>query len=211
MNAVITAEQAKKITGGRTPLVPVEYEQAVTALQACITLDEAKYWSEKSEALAAWAKIYRDGATLRKAKCLKLHAYRRMGELAAELRPSAGMVRTSRGATTLLVEHGFSKNQAQVMRTLARMERVKFEQELVADNPRSPSKFAHQTQYLNPVWQEIYHRLQAIRCVVRKHSATEAGASLSGQAVTTARQLAVELLEWLDAFEQALPKEASSK
>lgn len=49
MQSVISAAEAKKITGGRTPLVPVEYETAITALQACVTLDETKYWSDKAD------------------------------------------------------------------------------------------------------------------------------------------------------------------
>lgn len=51
MKAVISSEQARQITGGRTPLVPVEFETAVKALKACTQIDEAKYWSDKASAL----------------------------------------------------------------------------------------------------------------------------------------------------------------
>lgn len=88
MQQVISAEQARKITGGRTPHVPVEYETAINALVACRSIDEAKYWSDKSDALAAWAKIYHSDKAAREAKALKLWAFRRMGQLAAELRPN---------------------------------------------------------------------------------------------------------------------------
>lgn len=84
MSTVITEQQARQITGGRKPLVPVEYEAACNALAQCVDLDEAKYWSDKADALAAWAKIYRDDRISAQAKRLKLKAYRRMGELAAE-------------------------------------------------------------------------------------------------------------------------------
>src|SRR5208282_4621524 len=84
---VLTKEEAKRITKGRTPLVPVEYETAITALTECAHLDEAKYWDNKADALAAWAKIYHSDECARKAKMLKMHAYRRMGQLAGELRP----------------------------------------------------------------------------------------------------------------------------
>ena len=68
---VITKDQARKITKGRTPLVPVEYEVAIRALTECTTLDESKYWSDKSDALAAWAKIYHSDDAGRKAKLLE--------------------------------------------------------------------------------------------------------------------------------------------
>ena len=87
MNSVISEEQARQITGGRKPLVPVEYERACTALAECQTIDEAKYWDNKADALAAWAKIYNNDQAGLEAKRLKLHAYRRMGEIAREIIP----------------------------------------------------------------------------------------------------------------------------
>lgn len=107
MQSVITVEQARKITKGRTPHVPVEYETACKALEACCTLEEGKYWSDKADALAAWAKIYHDTKIERQAKILKLRAYARMGELAKELYPKPvylGNHRGSRGARTELME-----------------------------------------------------------------------------------------------------------
>src|ERR1700690_2101621 len=87
MKQVISAEEARKITGGRLPHMPVEYETALQALQECITLEDTKYWSDKADALAVWAKIFHSDDAARKAKQLKLKAFRRMGELARELRP----------------------------------------------------------------------------------------------------------------------------
>lgn len=98
MNSVITAEQAKKITGGRTPLVPVEYEAAVKSLQACATLDEAKYWSDKSDALAAWAKAGGYSMTGFRGFCRKNSAVK----LAALLQP--GEVSKTRELVTEIAE-----------------------------------------------------------------------------------------------------------
>src|ERR1700722_7297053 len=71
----------------RTVPMPVEYVEACKALAACVTIDEAKRWADKAEALAAWAKIYRSDEASVQAARLKLHAYRRMGKLAEEIRP----------------------------------------------------------------------------------------------------------------------------
>lgn len=57
--------------------MPVVYADAVKALEACATMDEAKYYSDKSEALAAWAKIYGSQEDRKAAARLKLHAYAR--------------------------------------------------------------------------------------------------------------------------------------
>jgi hypothetical protein len=51
MQQVITAKQARQITGGRTPLVPVVYEDALKALGECLSLDDAKVWDNKADAL----------------------------------------------------------------------------------------------------------------------------------------------------------------
>ena len=120
MNAVLTREVARQITRGRTPLVPVEYETAVKSLQACIDLNDAKYWDDKADALAAWAKIYRSDETLRKAKMLKLHAFRRMGELAGELKPLKNDKGGRQpGAIRALTDVGLSHNSAIAARRLA--------------------------------------------------------------------------------------------
>ena len=117
MQSVITVEQARKITKGRTPHVPVEYETACKALEACCTLEEGKYWSDKADALAAWAKIFHDSKIERQAKILKLRAHARMGELAKELCPKrVGVgIGGSRGARTELIERaGMSPREASV-------------------------------------------------------------------------------------------------
>ena len=125
MQSVLTAEQARKITKGRTPHVPVEYETACKALEACCTLEEGKYWSDKADALAAWAKIFHDSKIERQAKILKLRAYARMGELAKELYPKLvylGGDRGSRGAQTELMERAsMSRHEASTAVRLARV------------------------------------------------------------------------------------------
>src|SRR5690606_26149716 len=96
------------------PMTPVEYVDACKALQACHEIDEAKYWSDKSDALAAWAKIYRDDETGKLARKLKAHAYRRMGEIAEQVQPTKGVTHKGSppGANSLLIEKGLSRGKA---------------------------------------------------------------------------------------------------
>lgn len=101
MQQVITAKQARQITGGRQPLIPVEYGEACKALAACVTLEGAKYWSDAADALAAWAKMYHDTTIEDDARRLKSRAAREMGRLARELRPKKEFVGTVPDARTI--------------------------------------------------------------------------------------------------------------
>lgn len=145
-NPVITVRQAKEITGGRTPLIPVVYEEALMALAACREIDEAKTWNNAADALAAWAKIYHSDRAAREAKLLRLHAYRRMGELARELRPGGHRVSDSPsgkltvqlpGPRSLLMEKGLRSVEASAAIKISRVETPAFEE--VTRRPRIPS------------------------------------------------------------------------
>jgi hypothetical protein len=210
MNGVITAEQAKQITGGRTPLVPVEYEQAVQALVACITLDETKYWSAKADALAAWAKIYRDETVAREARALKLHAYRRMGEIAAELQPrSFGSVPGSNrgsapGPRAYLEAAGLPRKQAQQARSLAVMPKPKFEE--LVNRPRPPSPGTLNARRARGTQEEarFAHAASTLRSCTRKLDPGEFARSLGAQDVALFGTIVKELIDWFDEFDRHL-------
>lgn len=217
MNAVISRAQAKQITGGRTPLVPVEYETAVKSLQACLTLDEAKYWSDKSDALAAWAKIYRNDEAGRKAKMLKLHAYRRMGTLAHELRPARLGARPGGGGcppgpVSLLVESGLPIHKAAAASAIAKLPERKFESFLSRDFVPAPSQLMPKhSAGTSDAWKEIVSAhggtsLVTFRAFCRRVDAKSAR-KLSADEAVKAREILQEVTEWLDEFESNLPKE----
>lgn len=143
--AVLTKRQALQVTGGRTPLTPPEFEEAVRAIQACIDIDEAKYWSTNADIAAAWAKIYHSDEIMRKARVLKLHAYRRMSELAEKARPpySAAGKRGGQGPgpNSWLHEQGFSKREAQNVRAVGRAAEPLFRKAINSPMPPTPSWF----------------------------------------------------------------------
>lgn len=211
VNSVITAEQAKKITGGRTPLVPVEYEAAVNALQACVTLDEAKYWNDKADVLAAWARIYHNDRAARCARALRLHAHRRMGELAEELRPTKkqkGFKGRQPGATSLLVEMGIKQHDAQNMRNVAKADECTFLAAVNSSRPPSPHYFSIITQGSA----SHAHKVLRARGYVQFKSfcnqtdPVQFARGFDRAESEKVRSDVVALIEWLDAFEQALPK-----
>ena len=214
---VITAKQARQITGGRKPLVPVEYETAVNALQACVTIDDAKYWSDKADALAAWAKIYRNDDAGRKARQLRLHAYRRMGQLAGELRPDKRYSHNSKGfppgPISLLTESGLTTTQASAARKLAKFSDEKFVAQLTKDSVPSPMRVLRQ-EAIGPItnaWGKFsgrYGRAGATQFLsfCRAHSAKELARGLAQDEAIAARHCVGEIQDWLDEFEQHLPK-----
>jgi len=207
MNAVLTREVARQITRGRTPLVPVEYETAVKSLQACIDLNDAKYWDDKADALAAWAKIYRSDETLRKAKMLKLHAFRRMGELAGELKPLKNDKGGRQpGAIRALTDVGLSHNSAIAARRLASISDKRFDK--ILEQPKAPSTVLQDLWVRDEAWADFVRTATTFRSALRRHTPTAVGVACKAndRYIVTARELITEITEWLDSLEQRLGK-----
>lgn len=209
MNKLISADQAKQITGGRTPLVPVEYETAINALVACQTLDEAKYWSDKADALALWAKLYREDKALIEAKRLKLHAFRRCGEIAAELRPDGyrqGGKGRHKGALSLLVEKGWKQGAARCATQLARMPPKKFEPLIRMPDPPSPAKVVRAMVSGSDGWKLLRNSnaLHAFASFCRNHEPGALASTLTDDEGRVFRNLAATIIVWLREFESCL-------
>ena len=190
--------------------IPVQYEQACQSLEACRTIDEAKYWSDKSEALAAWAKIFRSTKAATEARRLKLHAYRRMGLLAAELRPRTG--RGSPGASSLLRENGFSQPQASIIRKVALTPQDTFDQLVALEKPPAPAWLRQKTPGYSEAWDMAFGRgsgptLASLSTFCRKHDPTALAHGFKPDEARQARVRVRELVEWLDKFEQRLPSD----
>jgi hypothetical protein len=200
MQTVITQSQGRAILNGRKPNVPVQYETAVKMLAECLTLDEAKLWDAKSDALAAWAKIYRDDEVTRKAKALKLHAYRRMGQLAAELRPHKVTEKgRSPGPFSLLLESGMSRTAAESATALGRMSKRDFAKAI--NNPKAPITIVRITNAANPDYTRFTHSAQNLRSITRQHTAAQMAAIVKALSVgekDTAKRLCADISEWLD-------------
>lgn len=220
MQQLITESEARKITGGRKPLVPIEYERACKDLVLCQTIDEAKYFSDKADALAVWAKIYRDDDAGREARALKLHAYRRMGLLAMELRPGGIFKRGPKGGRkqpgppSVLKENGLDSEQTRAAVLLAKIPSAKFK--ALTASPKPPSlnwvRREYEKKYSSEGWQILTNQnesgvLQKFVQWCGRHSAKEVSATLNADEVRKSRLLLTAATEWLDELEQHLPKE----
>lgn len=193
--------------------MPVLYAQACKALEACATMDEGKYYADKADALAAWAKIYGSDEDSRAAARLKLKAYARMGALAEELRPS----RVSRkdgsgmeyGARSLLMEHGLSEGQSNAARKLSSLPASEFEE--ILKNPVAPTT-AHR-RLSRPSRSENWNTFGNLPgsptnflSYCRRNDAGELAKGMNDDESIRARAIVREAIDWLDEFERCLPK-----
>lgn len=194
MMQVITASEARQITGGRQPLVPVEYETAIKALAACRQIDDAKYWSDKASALAAWAKIYHSQQVAREAKLLKLHAYRHMAELAQEIKRQNGKGRIR----TILEEKGLSVTEARQIDGVGRVPKAQFEAALASPRPPAPWAFSRggEISQLKP--------LRSMHTFVKAADPVEIASLIDSKARKTFCDMIEEITDWLDELEQRI-------
>lgn len=196
MNAVISADVARQVTGGREALVPVEFEEAVKALAACREIDEAKYWSDKASALAAWAKIYHSTKVSREARLLKLHAYRRMAELAADIKAARGQGRVR----DVLSEQGLSVTEARQIEGVGRASREAFDRAVNAANPPSPWAFTR-----GPDVAEL-KPLRSMHTLVSHIEPARIASLIDGKSRETFREMIAEITDWLDELDQRLER-----
>lgn len=205
MEMMISQPQRNLSNVPKAPKIPVIYEEAVRDLILCQSLDEAQYFVDKAEALSAWAKIYKDDQAGIESKRLKLHAYRRMGQIAGELRPRKSHRRRP-GSIALLRANGLSVGAASAARKLANLDRHIFDTYVSNPRPPSPNGVLTKESELFPGWYKFYSTVISLNSICRKHTASDFAKLASGPQAATMRLHTTQLIEWLDEFERFLPK-----
>jgi hypothetical protein len=191
--------------------LPVIYEDAIRDLIICQTLDEAKYFADKAEALTAWARIYKNDQAGMEARRLKLHAYRRMGILAAEIQQQQ-KIRIHRGGWTpgpqaMLMESGLSKSQSLQARRLARQAQSDFDS--MVNLPRPPTTTTAGNRFLGnstQCWREFMRGPAMFKGFCHGHPAKTLARGLSLDESKIAIKTILAIQEWVDEFEQYIPK-----
>lgn len=168
--------------------MPVIYEQAVQALIACRTLDEALYFADKAEALQAWAKIQKNDQAGLEAKRLRLHAYRRAGPL--------------RLLQTILPD-----SPARAARHLARLPQREFDAVMALPHPPTPMAARNALFASSSAWNNLRIHISGLRTMLRSNDLATLGGGLAAPEAKWARAAVVEIIEGLDQFERHLPKE----
>lgn len=112
----------------------VKYDAARAALEACVSVDEVKDWSDSAAALAAYARQKKDKSLQKMAVDIRMRATRRIGELMAAQRTAGGMRKTGRPSKKWvgqqpisLAEVGIDKNLAHEARAAAALSPEAFE------------------------------------------------------------------------------------
>lgn len=207
MNELITSGSG---SGPQRPHIPVIYEEACRALTACLDIDEAKEWADKSEALSAWAKIYHDNEAARKARALRLLAYRRMGQLAAEIRPprarykGPGRKGGPPGPEALLREHGLSSGNASSARRLALMSESQFDKYFKSPHPPAPSSLAQYGASSSPEWTIFKIAFGSFASACSRYDSAKMASGLTEMEARWAREKTRAICDWLDEFERRL-------
>lgn len=183
-----------------TKPLPMVFSAAVAAVVACRSIDEAKYWDNKADALAAWAKIYADDAVAREARALKLFAYRRMGSLAEQIRGAHG----SGGAEAVLRENGFRATQARYISRVSRVPEIEFQDAIRSPRPPSPSTLVAATFRVNKTWAEYSGRLNTYLSIARRTDPDELVGSMDQAERTRAVRLVGELIAHADLLHECL-------
>lgn len=217
-------------TGARTVLV--DYMAAVNAIAKCITLDEAKQWSDKADALAAWAKIYRNPQAGKEARRLKLRAFRRMNELAEEIQPrqylkgpgTKGHAQAP-GPRALLRAQGLPEFAAQQVRRIGQIPKRRFEQLLASPDPPGLIRASLLGRGIagpsrtSSAWREIVDGRSTaatslsrfVRNFCQHHEAGRLAQRLWPTEARAARALASQAAAWLAEFTRQLPRDTKRK
>ena len=190
--------------------LPVIYADACKALAICTTIDEAKYFSDKAEALAAWARIYKSNQAATEARRLKLHAFRRMSQLSGELRPMSNRPGGARapGPVSLLMEHGITNNTAKVIRAVGSISKATFNSLLVSKRIPTPREIYMSKNGGSACWLKFKTgngSPMSARTFARNNPAESLARGMEIDEAKAARALCEELIEWLEEMVKHLP------
>lgn len=179
--------------------MPVQYEHACKAIAICTKINEAFQWSTKADALAAWAKVYHDDKIDREARLLKLHAFRRMGQLARELDRAHPV--------PVLKEEGVRDTHAQQSVAIGDLKPKVFNEITRRDRVPSPGTVVSIELKDCPEYERLKRALSVCRAICKYNSAKTMIKKMRPQQIARARILMIEIKEWMREFEEALKDE----
>lgn len=115
--------------------LPQFYAAAKDALARCVELDEVKHWSDRSAALATYARQANDRSLQTMAQRIHLRAVARIGELLLQIPPSKGGHHSGRYKAAS--DAGLSSRNTTKALAIARIPRQEREPAIDADPPPS--------------------------------------------------------------------------
>lgn len=210
-------------------ILPAQIQEAQRAVVKCLSLDESKFYADKADAWAAWAKVIKDRVIWADALRLKAYAYRRMNELAEELSPvgrNLGFAKgMAPGPVAKMVEAGLTITQARKARRIGSLPLDTFEEHVTKSNPPGITRLSmlgrgitgvnnQKARLSSDAWTTfagvsattMHANAAKFRSFCRRHSALELGRGINPGEIKAADTLADELIEWLLEYKASLPK-----
>jgi len=124
-----------------------------------------------------------------------------MGQLSGELRPKTGI---AGGPVSLLLELGLNRNHAGAARKLSALTERQFTGLL--RHPVAPTTAAYNLLDVEPAWRDLAKMGMSLRAFCRSNTPTQVIRAMDPKRKATAMELARDLIEWFDEFEQRLEK-----
>lgn len=208
--------------------MPVNYEAARKAIALCVEIDECKDWADKAAAIASYAKQSRDATMRDAATRIQLRAEERLGELLASIPKGTAifsheknkMVPNYNGKWATARRAGVTNAQYYRATHIAAVPKKKRDKAIEASPPIRPHVLAAMSVKLAPDTsgrksEPSYAHVHAggeVGRLIRYghlHPARQSGVETSLDDANYIRKHFRKLVEWLDEFEQCLPKGAS--
>ena len=136
--------------------LPQSYEGAKQALAECERVDECKDWTDKSMALAAYAKQAGDETLLNHARRIQCLSNRRMGELLINIEPGTGgqpfqKQNPTRGTAvpsrkSVADKAQVKERQRKASIRIAKIPKAEFEKQVSADKAPTPAGLIRETK-----------------------------------------------------------------
>jgi N6-adenosine-specific RNA methylase IME4 len=134
--------------------LPQSYESARQALAECERVDECKDWTDKSMALAAYAKQAGDETLLNHARRIQCLSNRRMGELLINIEPKPGtrtdLPRDTNGPRltrkSVADKARIKDRQRKASIRIAKIPKAEFEKQVSADKAPTPAGLIRETK-----------------------------------------------------------------
>lgn len=211
--------------------MPLNYVVAKNAVSKCVKIDECKEWSDKTMALASYARQVKDRELEQNAKRLRLRAQVRMGELLRELdaphggwQDPDGKIRNRRGMSQRYqtgLDAGLSRAMINRTVSMARVPEEKREEVIEATPPISPRALSDLGRVrkfktgreVGAAYKELVSaswgaNLGKFHAWIKGKSATFIGSQITAKdEVDRLRKLITDCQEWLDELDQALHNE----
>ena len=185
-------------------VLPAAYEQAITALATCESIDECKSWADKASALASYARQAEDDVLFSHVLRIRARALRRCGELLKAFQSPGGRPAKTRAAADpsftqrqAAEQAGMSKRQEKTAVRVADVPTKVFEAAVESEHPPTVTKLA--TMGTTPV-----HRTEPRRAASHGMQLVRAAIVILGKIKSNdfERKQAFDYLRsWLDARE----------